>query len=126
MDNEDEILQAFITTIEDTSIEMGFTFFINGQTISGRVINTKKYLQLITENFQKSNDKTANKIGEKFNELLLEKEIDEKCSKNLKYVHMATAKIINVKGDRFHINAPLRLKVDNISGFVFGEIEDDK
>lgn len=125
MENKDQLLQAFLKTVEEMNIEMSFTFLLNGQTITGRVASRKRYLQVVAENFKSSGNKAVNTIGENFDSLIAECDNNSNSIEEINYIHILNASIVDTNYNIFELKSPLRVKVSDVSGFVFGELTRD-
>lgn len=128
MENEDKILECFISLVEKFDIGTSITLFVNGQIITGRTISTKNYLSLLSENFKNSHDKKAQDLGDDINEVLkpyINSNTNEVKSNNPKYIHINMFKIIDQNNNIIKFgNNPLRIKISNIQGYIFGEMQD--
>lgn len=122
-DNETTILDIFISTIEKYDLEIGGTFIVDGQLLTGKIISTKKYLNLLSSKF-KSGNEPAKMIGEKMEEGLnntINK--DDLYIENNQYINMNGVKIVYSKGNNIKLDNVFKIKKSSISAFTFGEMD---
>jgi len=122
-DNETTILDIFISTIEKYDLEIGGTFIVDGQLLTGKIISTKKYLNLLSSKF-KSGNEPAKMIGEKMEEGLnntINK--DDLYIENNQYINMNGVKIVYSKGNNIKLDSVFKIKKSSISAFTFGEMD---
>jgi hypothetical protein len=121
--NEETMLDIFVSFIEKYDLEIGGTFIIDGQLLTGRIISTKKYFNLLSSKF-KSGNKPAHMVGEKMQEALdnIINEEDKYIESN-QYISMNNVKIIYNGENNIKVDNVFRIKKSSISAFTFGEMD---
>ncbi|MBO0555762.1 hypothetical protein EXQ41_06820 [Clostridium botulinum] len=129
--NKDAILETVVNIINnlkaenDSEMNIGVTLLVNGKILSGEIISTNKYMELQARSFEKCNGN--NEIRKAFsdgfsnmkNALDVNKDIIEECN----FIHLDNVSIINENNNKLSINGTFRIKLSDVSGFMFGQCE---
>ncbi|KOA76607.1 hypothetical protein ADU78_05855 [Clostridium botulinum] len=108
---------------EDVEVNLGITLFVNGKILSGQVISYSKYLELVSEKFKNTN---CREMGTMFSGLFQEMKksmTSEQYHAELPdFIHLNNVKIIFDDNKQQDFKTEVRIKLSDVSGFIFGEI----
>jgi hypothetical protein len=130
MSFQDEVLVHLIRIVEETGVGIGITLFVNGLTISGNMMSSKKYFDEISNHFNEDNfapddpNFEGNTIPylQQFRQFMHQSGISREEQDNPKYIHLEKVTIIYSSDSSHDYGATVwRGKLSSIDGFVIGQ-----
>lgn len=125
---DNDLLLEFLVRIADSETAgLGITLLISGKLLSGQLISAKKYYSLTKDSIKKhSTDTRLSNFLDKalFDpfEKALPKGFSEVMKSPVLFLHLADPIIMEDGRSRKIEGTTLRLRMDSVQGFFFGEI----
>ncbi|MFE5626896.1 hypothetical protein ACFQ8S_33135 [Streptomyces virginiae] len=148
-DTTDHVLAQLVRLANGSELGLSLTLTVNGQTITGRLISSKKWFEIQAESIREATNAKEGQIGlhtifeswadaantynseeKQVQEALDEVELPDRYQKALGqaeipigFIHLAEARIDRANGFQPEAGMPWRGRLEQVSGWSIGELK---
>ena len=122
----DQDLEYLVNLVEKLNIDIGVTLIVKGLLVSGMLVSGKKYYTEVSEHLQ-SSGVAAKAISQYFTEKADNFGVEKQEDAEINFLNLINISFL--KGDglmRDMKGARLRLKIEEVDGYILGNPKNDR